>query len=159
MPVRDFERSPKSTAKDVVDYEIGMLEHCAMRLLAFEDEVLTKDELAFLEAFLLHFRILLEFFGEPRESYPDNLHFELLESYDHGRSPSATALAKAREGAARLTAEWNGKLNKFLAHPTDKRYQTPRSWPVEKMREEMRRLVALWRDTWGEPREWEIGDD
>jgi hypothetical protein len=89
----------------VIDYEIRMLEHCAGRIIAVDHATLSDDELAILEAFLLHFRI----------------------------------------------RAWAERLNKFLAHPTERRYTTKRSWPVEQMRDEMRRLVALWRRAWAEP--------
>jgi hypothetical protein len=141
---QNFERPPKVEARDVIDYEIEMMEHCASRLLKSQTppDTLSQDQLAFLEGFLLHFRILLEFFGKPSNQYQDNLYFQRPETY--GLTPSAANLAAARAGARKLHSEWNEKLNKFLAHPTERRYTTKRSWQVKKMLEDMHELTALW---------------
>jgi len=145
---RRFARSEKTSARDVVDYEIRMLEHCATQTIAVTNVDLDENELAILEAFLLHFRILLEFFGKPSTNprFADNLHFAWPQS--HGGTPTPDALKDAKRIAKELEVAWGEKLNKFLAHPTDRRYTTQREWPVEDMRDEMRRLIGLWRALW-----------
>ena len=138
-PTHSFERPPKSRPKDVIDYEIAMMEHCCNRTLVSKHP-LSRDDLAFLEAFLFHFRILLEFFGEPGR-YPDNLHFQKPETC--GVQVSKDALAAVAAQAHTMENQWGQKLNKFLAHPTERRYTAPRSWPIYQMRTEMRQLVRL----------------
>jgi hypothetical protein len=145
---RRFERPPKSTAKDVIDYEIAMMEHCCSRTLEAHRPNLSGDDLAFLEAFLLHFRILLEFFGKPKP-FPDNLHFQKPETC--GAHASDEARSAVAEHVGVMEQRWGKRLNKFLAHPTQGRYTTPRDWPVEEMRAEMRQLVTYWRDCWNAP--------
>ena len=66
----------------------------------------------------------------------------------------ATSSTKVAELTPPLHERWNKSLNKFLAHPTERRYTTPRSWPVEEMRDAMRELIAVWRQAWNEPLEW-----
>ncbi len=141
--MRHYERPPKGSAKDVVDYEIDMMEHCATRVLAGGQDAGNHDQFAFLEAFLLHFRILLEFFGKPNERYKDNVYFQLPLTCEI--SPAGETLQSVEKLAATLEAKWGRKLNKFLAHPTQLRYTTSRSWPVEEMRDQMRALVAHWK--------------
>ncbi|MGH7342223.1 MAG: hypothetical protein ACREKH_17170, partial [Candidatus Rokuibacteriota bacterium] len=89
---------------------------------------------------LLHFRILLEFFDEPPTNprYKDNLQFQWPKSY--GADPSAAAIKESKTIAKELKDAWDEKLNKFLAHPTERRYTTKRSWPVEKMLDDMGRV-------------------
>ena len=142
----DFERPTKNSAKDVIDYEIEMFEHCAERLRDIPGRSLTKDQLAMLEAFLLHFRILLEFFGEPNDRFHGNLYFQRPGTYD--RDPSAAALKTAADLATALDATWGRRLDKFLAHPTSRRYTEGRTWHVRQMRSEMVPLIGLWRQCW-----------
>lgn len=147
---QNYERPPKEAPRDVIDYEIEMMEHCAKRVLESEvlQGTLERDQLAFLEAFLLHFRILIEFFGTPAPRFKDNLYFQKPETYWLTPSPETLAVVKKRADA--LDEQWSGKLNKFLAHPTERRYTTKRSWPVERMREEMRDLTDAWRSLVGQ---------
>jgi hypothetical protein len=138
----------KTSAKDVIDYEIRMLNHCARRTLDVNTAELDDDQLAILEAFLLHFRILLEFFGRPNPRYVDNLYFQRPASYD--RTPTQAQLRESGEIAERLEAQWGEKLNKYLAHPTVRRHLDKRSWPVDQMHDEMSRLIRVWRAAWSE---------
>jgi hypothetical protein len=143
-----YERSVKTSAKDVIDYEIVMMEHCATRVLHHPPDVSDRDQLVCLEAFLLHFRVLLEFFGKPDRRHKDNLYFQRPQTY--AAYPSEEAIEAASRHAANLEAKWGQRLNKFLAHPTERRYTTRRSWPVEEMRMEMRTLVNYWHNCWRE---------
>lgn len=145
--VHRYERRHKSNARDVINYEIDMMEHSASRVLEKAPDLTDNDQFLYLEAFLLHFRILLEFFGKPDKRYPDNLYFQKPETCEV--DPPKEVLAKTRKLAASLHAKWGPKLNKFLAHPTEPRYTTSRDWTVEEMREEMRGLVSYWRDCGG----------
>jgi hypothetical protein len=143
-----FERPSKINPHDVIEYEVQMLEYCATRLVDSKRPLsnpLGPAKLVLLEAFLLHFRVLLEFFGTPSNNahYRDNLYFQRPESC--GLPPCPKAVAKVQMLVAPLHAEWNERLNKFLAHPTERRYTTPRSWPVYAMRAGMRELVEVWR--------------
>jgi len=154
-PPERFERPPKSSAKDVIDYEIAMMEHCCRRTLASKQpSSLDRNDLAFLEAFLLHFRILLESFGKPRR-FADNLHFQRPETCGLHVSQGVRSAVAARARA--LEHKWGQRLNTFLAHPTQRRYTTPRDWAVEEMRAEMGELVKYWRDCWNEPTEGPSG--
>lgn len=140
-----FERPAKATARDVIDYEIAMMEHCCSRALESHRPKLSADDLAFLEAFLLHFRILLEFFGKPGP-FPDNLHFQKPETC--GALVSDEVRSAVAAHASAMEEKWGQRLNKFLAHPTQKRYTTKRDWPIEEMRGEMRQLVRHWGNCW-----------
>lgn len=125
-------------ARDVIDYEIDMMERSAARVLDNLPDHSDFDQFILLEAFLLHFRILLEFFAEPDRRQRDNLYFQRPETC--GVSPSRETLEAAKNLAASLQAKWGQKLNKFLAHPTEPRYTTSRGWPVEEMRGRCERL-------------------
>lgn len=140
--MHQYERRSKSNARDVIDYEIAMMEHSASRVLGGPPDG-SFDQFAFLESFLLHCRILLEFFGRPNTKYTDNLYFQKPVTCDV--DPSDEMLDAVRKLATKLESRWGQKLNKFLAHPTEPRYTTARSWPVEEMRDEMRGLIGYWR--------------
>ncbi len=143
--MHQYERRSKSNARDVIDYEIEMMEHSAARVLSRPPNRSDFDQFAFLEAFLLHFRILLEFFGKPEARYRDNLYFQKPQTCDV--DPSEETLDAVKKLAANLETRWGWKLNKFLAHPTEPRYTTTRSWAVQEMRDDMRALVAHWRSS------------
>jgi hypothetical protein len=142
-----YERRLKSNARDVINYKIDMMEYSATRLLASEPDLANYDQFVFLEAFLLHFRILLEFFGKPDKRFTDNLYFQKPETC--AVDPTQETLEASRKLAASLHARWGHKLNKFLAHLTEPRYTASRDWVVEEMRNEMRALVACWQESGG----------
>ena len=61
-----FSRPPKLSHLDTVQYEIDMLNYCHEKLLK-EEWQNTLDNYISLERFLLHYRNLIEFFGDAED--------------------------------------------------------------------------------------------
>ncbi|HEX6502419.1 MAG TPA: hypothetical protein VF011_04175 [Terriglobales bacterium] len=92
---------------------------------------------AMLEAFLLHYRNLIEFFGSKGDlkvSEPDVWSPRALKG-DELKTISDRALCK----------KYRGPISAYLQHCTKKRAQLDRSWNVVEMYREISQLIAKFR--------------
>lgn len=136
-------RPVKLSHLKTIFYEMDMLDYCFQRLLngKWGDE---RDYFLCIEGFLLHFRNLIEFFGndhdlkagEPEVWSPKEL--------------SEAELASIQDG--RLNKRYNGQISQYLSHCTKSRAERDRDWDhiamykeIEPLLQNMRRLFQAQR--------------
>ena len=129
-------RLPKLSHLDTILYEVDMLDFCYNRLLR-GDWVVRKDYYLCIEGFLLHYRNLIQFFGnrhdlragKPREWSP--------------RALSAAELASIQDGGP--FDRYNGQISQYLSHCTKSRADRDRDWKHVRMYAEIRPLLENFR--------------
>src|SRR5215469_1081441 len=140
MPV-NRSRPKKLNHADTVLYEIYMLRFAADRLNReqWDDQ---KDAWAYLEAFLLHYRNLIEFLGKTRNIRRTDLHvttiWELLKA-----TPPEDA-SRIHRGGAKLWARYEGvedRISRYLQHCTTRRINA-KNWRIDEMSDEIEPLLA-----------------
>jgi hypothetical protein len=136
-------RPKKLDHVDTVRYEIDMLRFAAQRLA---EKTLTKrDAWVYLEAFLLHYRNLIDFLGSENPRSTD-LHVTNVWQLAN-LTPPATLnelYAKGRALRARYEptdAQGGGRISQYLQHCTTKRTDA-KDWAVTTMVEEIEPLLA-----------------
>jgi hypothetical protein len=135
-------RPKKLNHADTVLYEIYMLRFAADRLKReqWDDQ---KDAWAHLEAFLLHYRNLIEFLGKKtRNIRPTDLHVTTIWNMLKATRPKEASQIH-REGA-KLWAKYEGvedRISRYLQHCTTRR-TAAKSWPIDEMSDEIEPLLA-----------------
>lgn len=134
-----FSRPEKGSHLFTIQYEIDMLNFCYEALLtkigAWGD---TRFAFICLEAFLLHYRNLIEFFGsdgdlkasKPQVWAPRTLTYEEV------------SLISDRK----LCKKYRGPISTYLQHCTKRRAQLDRSWNVWEMYKEIKPLIDNFRN-------------
>jgi hypothetical protein len=138
-----FSRPKKLNHVDTVRYEIDMLRYAANRLA--EQTLAERDAWVYLEAFLLHYRNLIEFLGKENSS-PTDLHVttiwqlanlapptKLNEIHTHGKVLWTRYEPKDSQGG--------GRISQYLQHCTTKRIDA-KDWEVSTMMNEIEPLIC-----------------
>jgi hypothetical protein len=128
-------RPPKLSHLDTVQYEIGMLNYCYKTL----QETPWKWEPAnfvYLECFLLHYRNLIEFFGDSKD-----LKVSEWKAWSP-RKLSPQELASISD--KKPLQKHRGLISQYLQHCTKSRTRD-RSWDEKEMYEELRRVLENFR--------------
>jgi hypothetical protein len=109
------------------------VQRAASRLLGLDRES-TKEQCAFLECFLLHFRNLIEFLGvEEDRVQSTDLHVSNI--WRHAGLPEPAQLPQIRENGDKLWATYErggGRISRYLHHGTTHR-RISKSWEVGAM--------------------------
>jgi hypothetical protein len=139
-----YRRRDKLSHTDTILYEIDMLRFAAQRLV---EQAWTepRDAWIYLEAFLLHYRNLIEFLGKenPRDT---DLHITTLWK-ETGLTPPATLNEIIKNGAQLWKefepsdAQGGGRISQFLQHCTTKRTDF-KEWRIDRMVEQIEPLLA-----------------
>lgn len=128
-----------------VRYEIDMLRFAAQRLA--EMKLTERDAWVYLEAFLLHYRNLIDFLGSENPRSTD-LHVTNISQLANLTPPATAALnelyAKGRALRARYEptdAQGGGRISQYLQHCTTKRTDA-KDWAVTAMVDDIEPLLA-----------------
>jgi hypothetical protein len=142
MPIT-YSRPDKLNHADTILYEIDMLRFAAGRLVEGEWRH-PRDAWVYLEAFLVHYRNLLEFLGKPNPSNTD-LHVTTIWPLVNLAPP-----ATIKEIHAKGTKLWNeyeprdaqggGRISQFLQHCTTKRIEF-KNWRIDTMNGQIEPLL------------------
>ena len=137
-----FSRPEKLSHADTLRYEINMLRFAAGRLA--EQRLEERDAWIYLEAFLLHYRNLIEFLGndKPRDTDLHVLTFWELtglaapEDLDriHAEGKALWARYEPRDD------QGGGRISQYLQHCTTRRVEA-KEWPVSRMISEIEPLL------------------
>ena len=130
-------RPKKLSHLDTILYEIDMLEYCYSRLLdsSFADK---RDYFLFIEGFLLHYRNLIQFFGN---------HHDLKAGEPNIWSPKKlTADEIASIQADGPFKQHNGQISQFLSHCTKSRAFADRDWNHVAMYQEIEVIIRRFRE-------------
>lgn len=133
-------RPRKLSHGQTILYEIDMLRFSAKTLL--HDKPKDEVEWMFLENFLLHYRNLVDFLGDPKPR-ADELHISKPEFSD-GRPPDPAAVTKLRDAGYPLweNAETgSGIISQYLHHSTTERI-IAKDWPIGTMNNGIEPLLA-----------------
>lgn len=140
-------RPKKLSHSDTVLYEIYMLRFAAGRLLDghtkdyWRDE---KDAWVYLEAFLVHFRNLIEFLGNDKPR-PTDVHVKTIWKLEDLTPPGPLDDICAKGTHLWDEYEPGGKdgvrLSQYLAHCTQQRIE-PRDWDIDRMTGQIEPLLA-----------------
>lgn len=117
---------------ETIFYESDMLDYCFQQLLKgkFVDE---RDYFLCIEGFLLHFRNLIEFFGNDHD---------LKAGEPEVWSPKELTDAElASIQDAKLNKRYNGQISQYLSHCTKSRADRDRDWDHIGMYEEIKPLL------------------
>jgi len=136
-----YSRPPKLEHPDTIHYEISMLRYAALQL---DSNLVDRDAWVHLEAFLLHFRNLIEFLGNdnirPGDLRITNI-WDLI-----GATPPARLAGINAEGTL-LFAKYEpsdkaggGRISQYLQHCTEKRIDD-KQWEVSTMMKELEPLL------------------
>jgi hypothetical protein len=130
-------RRKKLSHLDTILYEIDMLEYCYSRLLdsSFADE---RDYFLFIEGFLLHYRNLIQFFGN---------HHDLKADEPNIWSPKRLTdaeLASIQDGGP--FKRHNGQISQYLSHCTKSRAIADRDWSHVAMYQEIEKILRRFRE-------------
>jgi hypothetical protein len=126
-----------------VRYEIDMLRYAFKRL--DERKLVERDAWVYLEAFLLHFRNLIEFLGKENPSTTD-LHVTTI--WQSANLPVPTTLPEMCKAGKVLLARYEprddqggGRISQYLQHCTTKRIDA-KDWKATRMIEEIEPLLC-----------------
>jgi hypothetical protein len=137
-----FSRPDKLTDAQTILYEIDMLRFAASRLLrgTWESD---KDQWAYLECFLLHYRNLVEFLGKEQRLVQDtDLHVSNI--WRRLSVPEPPQLSKIREQGDKLWAKYErvrDRISRYLQHCTTLRTAW-KHWEVGAMNGEIEPILA-----------------
>jgi hypothetical protein len=125
-------RRLKLSHLDTIFYEMDMLDYCFQQLLKgkWSDE---RDYFLCIEGFLLHYRNLIEFFGNDHD---------LKAGEPHDWSPrklSPDDLASIQD--VTLNKRHNGQISQYLSHCTKSRADRDRDWDHVAMYKEIEPLL------------------
>lgn len=148
MP-NSFSIPDKLDHADTILYEIDMLRFSAgrMREGVWREP---RDAWVYLEAFLVHYRSLIEFLGskipKPKQNRPNSLHVTTIWKLANIHEPAN--LAEIYTKGAELWRKYEpsdedggGRISQYLQHPTEKRID-PKNWPIAAMSEQIEPLLA-----------------
>jgi len=137
-----YSRPDKGNDAETVLYEIDLLRFARDRLLSPQPSWTEGDEWVYLEDFLLHYRNLLEFFGNPRPRDTD-LTIKRPSDFWAGRVPDDRVLGSmANRGLWEKydTSSNPGSISKYLHHCTKQR-TVKKQWDVNSMYEDLRPII------------------
>jgi len=127
-------RPKKLDHVDTIRYEIDMLRFAAQRLA--EEKLTERDAWVYLEAFLLHYRNLIDFLGseKPRDT---DLHVTSIWQLANLTPPATLNEIHAKGRALRARyeptdAQGGGRISQYLQHCTTKRIDA-KDWEVGEM--------------------------
>jgi hypothetical protein len=137
-----FSRPDKLTDAATILYEIDMLRFAASRLHRGRWDS-DKDQWAYLECFLVHYRNLIEFLGKKQKRVKKtDLHVSTI--WQRLGVPEPAQLPRIREQGAKLWARYEcvkDKISVYLQHCTTLRTQS-KSWQVGAMNDEIEPVLA-----------------
>ena len=145
MPLA-LSRPKKLDHSDTVRYEIDMLRFAAHRLA--EMNLTERDAWVYLEAFLLHYRNLIEFLGNPapRKRSPADLHVTTI--WQVVNLPPPANLDEIHSRGTALFSRYepkddqvDGRISQYLQHCTEKRTDA-KDWEVSTMMNEIEPLLS-----------------
>lgn len=143
MMTLTFSRPKKLNHIDTVRYEIDMLRYAANRLA--EQRLIERDAWVHLEAFLLHYRNLIEFLGKDNPSQTD-LHVTTIWAIVN--LPAPANLNQLHDDGKVLWARYEpkdsqggGRISQYLQHCTTKRIDA-KDWEVSAMTNEIEPLLC-----------------
>jgi hypothetical protein len=133
-----YSRPEKGNHLATIQYEMDMLDYCYETLVSkvgkWSD---IRNAFVCLESFLLHYRNLIEFFGQEGD----------LKSSE----PVVWARRKLSQAGIdsitdrKLCSKYRGPISAYLQHCTKKRASVERSWNVYEMNIEIQPLIAIFR--------------
>ena len=136
-------RPAKLDHVDTIHYEISMLRFTTQRLA--KRDLVERDAWVYLEAFLLHYRNLIDFLGaeNPR---PDDLHVTTIWALARLSPPPNLVEICAKGKSLRSNYEptdsqGGGRISQYLQHCTTKRVET-KDWRIDTMIGEIEPLLA-----------------
>ena len=141
MPVTRT-RINKLSHSDTILYEIYMLRFTCARLIReqWENE---RDAWVYLESFLVHYRNLVEFFGNPTSKVTgSDIHITNLWGLEGQTAPSWVKAANTK--GERLFARYekqDDRISRYLHHCTTKRIDV-KDWQIDVMVKEIEPLLA-----------------
>jgi hypothetical protein len=141
MPV--VSRPGKLSHAQTMLYEIDMLRYTAQKLFdgKWQSDM---DKWSCLEAFLVHFRNLIEFFGNPRPRR-DDLHISRVNIFwpDSTSRPADAVLQQLHKTDLWEKYEVNTsqRISRYLHHCTEERVE-PKNWEVDNMYGEVNDLLS-----------------
>jgi hypothetical protein len=141
-----YSRPDKQDHAHTVLYEIHLLRFAKERL---ESARTFGERWVFLEAFLLHYRNLIEFFGKTKNVGDDDLSILYPQCIWPENAPDDAALAYMRTPALWEKYETRDNLesiSKYLHHCTTHRTQF-KQWPVQTMFEEIKFAIEKFTST------------
>lgn len=139
-----YSRPDKLNHAQTVLYEIDMLRFAKERLSSPQTASVKPDECVYLEAFLLHYRNLIEFFGKRKlDVKPDALSISRPEDIWPGRVPDKAVVARmaSLDLWEKYDTHDNDKaISKYLHHCTTQRTVVAK-WDVNTMYEQLRPVL------------------
>ncbi len=171
-----YTRPPKLSPLDTIHYEIGMLRFCygwlvrplvrSVRVLKVDTRYATRptvqevyatpedDErvgFVYLEAFLLHYRNLVEFLSGEHDRRRNALSTKHPERWA-ARKLSDEEERSIRQPAKHLDDQWWQEISKNLQHCTVDRHENDVSWNVTDMMDELEQVVREFEKAFPNPR-------
>jgi hypothetical protein len=136
-------RSIKRRPAEVVDYEINMLRYCFARLVPTLPASIEEIN-AMLEAYLVHYRALIEFFAG-QSAYPSDLSVAKPTAWA-SRVLRPDEIARVVKLAKPLRRKWFTRISQQLSHCTKPRYEQQIDWPIEdEMHPQLERVIQEYR--------------
>lgn len=138
---RRYVRNTRSTGAEVVAYEVDMLRHCYERLVPTPPSD-PNTRTVYVEAYLVHYRALLEFLAHPLEKVRlTDLTIHRPEDWA-SRSLSRAQIESVAGFAEPLHRAWFGTISQRLSHCTKPRYLSDQAWPIEAMHADMEDVLS-----------------
>ena len=130
-----YARPPKASHLETIQYEIDMLDFCYQRLQEQQSRWLNEgDFYVYLECFLLHFRNLIEFFGNETD-----LKVSEYDVWAGGKTLSQEEIASITN--RKLCKKYRGPISQYLQHCTKGRADKDRGWDVRGMYKQISRTI------------------
>lgn len=137
-----YERTRKGAHLDTVHYEIDMLEYALSRI---KPDLPQPEQNMVIECFLLHYRNLIRFFNG-KQHRNDDISIARPEVWC-SRGLSSEEKQTFETIANSVDDKHFRDISKFLQHCTEVRFHVPKDWSPQKMWEELKPAIELFRNT------------
>lgn len=135
-----FTRPKKELHLDTIRYEIDMLDFSYARLHRADRDRAPRDDYAYLECFLLHYRNLVQFFSGRKNNKKDDLSIREPEAWA-GRPVKSAEWSSLRKVGKQLDKAYFHAISCYIQHCTKNRADVDRDWPVVQMYCDIDRLL------------------
>lgn len=136
-----YPRGEKESHLDTIRYEIDMLRYSLKRWRETDLGFDPGDRNAFLECFLLHYRILVEFLSGRKNKQTDLVVSSPKVWMPMRRVDQRETSSLQKRGRA-LRDRYHDKISKFLQHCTEARADIGQEWHPEKMYDEIQESLS-----------------
>jgi hypothetical protein len=135
-----FDRQTKVVPLDVFDYEVSLLRHCHA-VLTTRRPTDHLDLCVYVEAYLVHYRALLEFFSGGTSRFSTDYRITAPAAWN-GAAVATSKIDAIVVRARPLKDRWFNSIGQQLQHMTSHRVDTDYTWKIPEMHDALEEVIG-----------------